>query len=32
MFRWMFTTSLTALIGLSLMTMAYLDNASYFVA
>ena len=32
MFRWMLTTSTTAVIGLALMTLAYLDNATYFVA
>lgn len=32
MFRWILTTSTTAVIGLALMTLAYLDNATYYVA
>lgn len=32
MFRWILTTSTTAVIGLGLMTLAYLDQATYFVA
>lgn len=32
MFRWMLTTGSTAAIGLALMTLAYLDQATYFVA
>jgi len=32
MFKFMWTTSTTALIGLGLMTLAYLDQATYFVA
>lgn len=32
MFKFMWTTSTTALVGLALMTVSYLDNATYFVA
>lgn len=32
MFRWLLTTSSTAVIGLALMTLSYLDHATYFVA
>lgn len=32
MFRWMLTTGTTAAIGLALMTLAWLDNATYYVA
>ena len=32
MFKFLLTTSTTAAIGLALMTLAYLDQATYFVA
>lgn len=32
MFKYLFTTGTTALIGLSLMTLGWLDHATYYVA
>lgn len=32
MFRWMLTAATPAILGLALMTLAYLENATYYVA